>query len=147
MIFWTLILLLAIVAAGVVATFLGGLIASVAAVLIGLWIFFALFTLYFFRDPTPVVPSVANAIVAPAQGKVDLIDEALVSEYMGITCLSFSIFLSFFDFHVKRDPFSGVVAFLKHREGKFLSSSASDCGARSNEYTPAFLPFSSLEMT
>jgi phosphatidylserine decarboxylase len=141
LIFWTLILLLAIVAAGVVATFLGGLIASVAAVLIGLWLFFALFTLYFFRDPTPAIPSIANAIVAPAQGKVDLIDETTEPEYMESACQRISIFLSVIDVHVQRAPVTGRVDYLKHQEGKFLSATASDCGKHNENVLIGFESF------
>ncbi|HXG48639.1 MAG TPA: phosphatidylserine decarboxylase [Methylomirabilota bacterium] len=125
---WTLVLLLAIVAGGVVATLLGSLIASLASLLIGLWIFFALFTLYFFRDPEPVAPSTPNAVVAPGQGKVDLIGEAEEPEFLGGRCQRVSIFLSVFDVHVQRAPVAGRVAFLRHREGQFLSATAADCG-------------------
>ena len=128
LIFWTLVLLLAIVAAGVVATLLGGIIASIASVLIGLWLFFALFTLYFFRDPNPAAPSIPNAIVAPGQGKVDLIDETTETEFMGGPCKRISIFLSVVDVHVQRAPVSGKISHLRHKDGKFLSATASDCG-------------------
>jgi hypothetical protein len=37
------------------------------------WVLFAGFVLYFFRDPTPVVPQAREAIVSPAHGLVDLV--------------------------------------------------------------------------
>jgi phosphatidylserine decarboxylase len=125
---WSLVLLVAIVAAGVVATLLGGIIAAIASILISLWVFFALFTLYFFRDPDPAAPSIPNAIVAPGQGKVDFIDESADAEFMGGPCKRLSIFLSVIDVHVQRAPVSGRVSFLKQSEGKFFSATASDCG-------------------
>src|SRR5688572_32691185 len=85
-ILWTLVLLAAIFAAGLVATMVGTVIAAVASVLVGLWFLFALFTLYFFRDPTPRTPSIPNAIVSPAQGTVDLIDETTEEMFMGGRC-------------------------------------------------------------
>ena len=122
LIFWTLVLLLALLAAGVIATFLGGLIAAAASVLIALWLLFAIFTLYFFRDPNPLSPAIPNAIVSPAHGKVDVIDETTEPEFMGGPCRRISIFLSVIDVHVQNAPVSGKITHLKHMPGKFLSA-------------------------
>ena len=127
LIFWTLILLLALLAAGVLGSFVSAVIATVAAFLIGLWIFFAVFTLYFFRDPNPSTPSIANAIVSPAHGKIDVIDETTESEVMGGKCKRISIFLSVISVHVQNAPISGKVTYLKHKPGKFLSATSSHC--------------------
>ena len=128
-IIWTLILLAVMFAAGLVASMVGTIIAAVTSVLVGLWILFAIFTLYFFRDPTPKTPSIPNAIVSPAQGTVDLIDETTEPLFMGGRCKRISIFLSVVDVHIQRAPVSGQVAFMKHTLGKFLSATKSDCGA------------------
>src|SRR5262249_38102990 len=128
-IFWTLVLLIAIFAIGVLATLLGALIATVSTILVVVWLLFALFTLYFFRDPNPTTPSIGNAIVAPAHGTVDLIDETTESEVMGGACQRVSIFLSIFDVHVQKAPVSAKITFFKHTTGKFLSATRSDCGA------------------
>jgi phosphatidylserine decarboxylase len=128
-IIWTLILLVLIFAAGLVASMVGTIIAAVTTALVGLWAVFALFTLYFFRDPTPKTPSIPNAIVSPAQGTVDLIDETTEPMFVGGRCKRISIFLSVIDVHVQRAPISGQVAFMKHTLGKFLSATKSDCGA------------------
>lgn len=131
-ILWTLIGLLALIAAGVIATVVGGIVATVATTLIGAWIIFALFTLYFFRDPNPLAPTQPEAIVSPAHGTVDVIDETEETEVMGGRCKRVSIFLSVFNVHVQRAPISGRVTHLKHREGQFLSATRSDC-AKFNE--------------
>lgn len=128
-ILWTLVLLAGIFVVGVIATIVGTMIAAAIGVLLGLWLVFALFTLYFFRDPTPKAPAISNAIVAPAQGKVDLIDETTEPMFMGGRCKRISIFLSVVDVHVQRAPVSGRVAVMKHTLGKFLSATKSDCGA------------------
>jgi len=125
---WTLALLAIIFVAGLIATMVGTVIAAVTTVLVALWILFAGFTLYFFRDPTPQTPSIPNAIVSPAQGTVDLIDETTETMFMGGRCKRISIFLSVFDVHLQRAPVSGRVALLKHTLGKFLSATKSDCG-------------------
>src|SRR5437764_12658189 len=93
-IFWTLVLLLAIFAIGILTTMLGVLVTTVSPIMVLLWVLFALFTLYFFRDPNPAAPSIPNAIVSPAHGTVDLIDETTDSEIMGGPCQRLSIFLS-----------------------------------------------------
>ena len=126
---WSLVLLVLIFAAGLVASMIGTIIAGVATVLAGLWILFAVFTLYYFRDPAPKTPSIPNAIVSPAQGTVDLIDETTEPVFIGGRCKRISIFLSVVDVHIQRAPVSGQVAFMKHTLGKFVSATKSDCGA------------------
>lgn len=128
-IFWTLVCLLAVVAGGALLVFVSKWIVTVsahlvtiAAVLGGLWLLFTAFTLYFFRDPKPLETALANAIVAPAHGKVDVIDETTEPEFMGGPCRRVSIFLSIFDVHVQRSPVTGRLVHLKHKTGKFLSA-------------------------
>jgi phosphatidylserine decarboxylase len=127
LIFWTLVLLLAIVAAGVLGSLVSAVVAFAATFLIGLWIFFVAFTLYFFRDPNAAGPSIANAIVAPAHGKIDVIDETTENEVIGGPCKRISIFLSVIDVHVQKAPVTGKVTYLKHKPGKFLSATSSHC--------------------
>lgn len=131
-IFWTLILLLAVIAAGVVATVVGSIVSLIATTLVVVWVFFALFTLYFFRDPNPLVPTEPDAIVSPAGGTVDVIDETEEAEVMGGRCRRISIFLSVFDVHVQRACISGRLTHLKHREGQFLNATRAD-SAKFNE--------------
>ena len=126
-IFWTLVLLLALCAAGVLATLLGDLLKATSAGLVTLWVLFVLFTLYFFRDPDPLAPAIPNAIVAPGHGKVDVIDETTEPEFMGGPCRRISIFLSVIDIHVQNAPVSARVVHLKHKPGKFLSATKAHC--------------------
>ena len=39
-----------------------------------MWVLFALFAFYFFRDPDPIVPTGKNLVIAPGHGKVDTMD-------------------------------------------------------------------------
>lgn len=128
MIFWTLVLLLALIAAGIIAVVVGSIITTITTGLIIVWAVFGVLTLFFFRDPDPVTPSMGNAIVSPAHGRVDVIDEVEELSVMGGKCQRISIFLSILDVHVQRAPASGRVIFLKHTIGKFLSSAKADCG-------------------
>jgi phosphatidylserine decarboxylase len=127
LIFWTLVLLLAVLAAGVLGSLVSAVVAFAAAFLIGLWIFFVAFTFYFFRDPTARGPSIPNAIVSPAHGKIDVIDETTENEVLGGPCKRISIFLSVVDVHVQKAPVSGKIIHLKHKPGKFLSATSSHC--------------------
>ena len=139
-IFWTLVLLVALFSAGVMAALLGTAIIAMSWVLIGAWAVFVLFTLYFFRDPTPLAPTIPNAIVSPAHGKVDVMDEVDEPEFMGGRCKRISIFLSVMDVHVQKAPVSGQVAYLKHKEGEFLSATRSDCAEHNEHVLLGFVP-------
>ncbi len=86
------------------------------------WGLFAVFTLYFFRDPNPRVPVGANLVLAPAHGKVDVIGTTTESDFMGGECQRVSIFLSVIDVHVQNAPVSGTVAWFKYTMGQFLNA-------------------------
>lgn len=138
MIFWTLIVLLALIAAGIIAVFVGSIIAGLTSALIGVWVVFALFTLFFFRDPDPAMPSMPNAIVSPAHGTIDVIDETDEPSVMGGRCKRISIFLSVFDVHVQKAPVSGRVIHLKHNPGKFLKAAKADSGQHNENVLVGF---------
>src|ERR1700688_1170445 len=57
-----------------------------------LWFLFAVFTLYFFRDPTPHVPAGANLVLSPAHGKVDVIDSVNEPLVLSGECQRISVF-------------------------------------------------------
>ena len=70
MILYTLIALVVLLAAAVLGWLITTAIVAVWGIFLAVWIAFALFTLYFFRDPTPRVPADKNIVVSPAHGKV-----------------------------------------------------------------------------
>jgi phosphatidylserine decarboxylase len=129
MLLWTFVMLVVLFGAAFVGFVAGGLILFFFWVLVGLWLLFALFTLYFFRDPTPRVPLEAKVVVAPGHGKVDLIDTTEEPQFMGGSCQRISIFLSVFDVHVQNAPVAGVVKFYQYTEGKFLNAMKADSAA------------------
>jgi phosphatidylserine decarboxylase len=139
-IFWTLVLLLAFVAAGVLARFLGDVVGRIAAGVATLWLLFVAFTLYFFRDPEPSAPSGKDAIVSPGHGTVDVIDQTTEPEFIGGPCQRISIFLSVIDVHVQKAPVSGQLVYHKHKDGEFLSATRSDCGEHNENVLLGFLP-------
>jgi phosphatidylserine decarboxylase len=132
LIYWSLFFLLALVFAAMLARLLGEFLVAMAGGLVAVWGLFGLFCFYFFRDPEADVPADPKAIVAPACGTVDVIDEVDEPLFMGGRCRRVSIFLSVFDVHVQRAPAAGRAALLKYTPGQFLNAMRTD-SARFNE--------------
>ena len=108
---------------GALISVIGTVLAAIAVpVLIVVWLLFTVFTVYFFRDPNPRVPAGAGLVVAPAHGKVDVIDTTTEPQFMGGECRRVSIFLSVFNVHVQNAPVGGKVSFLKYTIGQFLNA-------------------------
>ena len=59
-------------------------------------------------------------IIAPADGKVVVIEETFEPEYFKDKRLQVSIFMSPLNVHVNRNPISGVVKYMKYHPGKYL---------------------------
>jgi phosphatidylserine decarboxylase len=130
LIFWSLVALIGIFLASGMAMLLAAVIGMASGCLLLLWAVFVLFTLYFFRDPEPKVPAAPGLVVAPAHGKVDVIDQSVEPLFMGGECRRISIFLSVFDVHVQYAPVSGRVAFYKYTEGEFLNALKTESAER-----------------
>jgi phosphatidylserine decarboxylase len=80
---------------------------------------------YFFRDPPRVTPVRDGIVVAPADGRVSQITNALPPAELGLSdrpLPRISIFMSVFDCHVNRSPVSGRIERIVYRAGKFLSA-------------------------
>ncbi len=132
--------MLALVAVGVLAKIIGSFVVALASTLVLLWVLFTLFTLYFFRDPEPQAPADRAAIVSPAHGTVDVVDETAEAEFMGGPCKRISIFLNVFNVHVQRAPVGGKIVYHKHTEGQFVSATRSDCGSFNENVLLGFAP-------
>ena len=106
-----------------VGLWIGAILTTIAApALFILWLAFSVFTIYFFRDPTPRVPMGANLVVSPGHGKIDVIDSTTEPAFMGGECQRVSMFLSVFDVHVQNAPVAGKLAFFKYTIGHFLNA-------------------------
>jgi len=88
--------------------------------LIALFVLFLLFTLYFFRDPDRSTPGGANLIIAPADGKVVLVQDVVDTEFVHGDARQVSIFMSPLNVHVNRFPISGTVGYFCYFPGEFL---------------------------
>ena len=76
--------------------------------------------LQFFRNPNVAVVSHEKQVLAPADGKVVVIEETEEKEYFHERKLQVSIFMSPINVHVNRSPVSGVVKYFKYHAGKYL---------------------------
>jgi phosphatidylserine decarboxylase len=74
----------------------------------------------FFRHPNRSVILNEDHIIAPADGKVVVIEEVIETEYFKDKRLQISIFMSPVNVHVNRYPISGIVKFSKYHPGLFL---------------------------
>jgi len=138
LIFWTLVALLGVVVIGIASILVGTFLKGIAGFLFGLWLLFSLFCLWFFRDPDPSIPSDANAIVAPAHGKVDLIDETAEPEFLRGPCRRISIFLSVIEVHVQKAPVAGRIAHLQQTPGQFMSALKKESAAHNENVLIGF---------
>lgn len=77
----------------------------------------------FFRHPTRVHTINDNAIIAPADGEVVVIEETEEGEYFKDKRIQVSIFMSPINVHVNRYPIGGEVIYAKYHAGKFLVAS------------------------
>lgn len=78
--------------------------------------------LQFFRHPSRKHTLGENLIIAPADGKVVVIEETNEHEYFKDRRLQVSIFMSPVNVHVNRYPIAGIVSFFKYHPGKFLAA-------------------------
>ena len=79
----------------------------------------------FFRHPPRVPPSRPGVVVAPADGLICLVEEAVPPADLNLPdrpLPRISIFLSIFDAHVQRIPISGEVVAVVHHPGLFRSA-------------------------
>lgn len=91
------------------------------------WLFMAIFgTIYaivvnFFRCPVRYFPleDTEGIVVAPADGKVVVIEEVEETEYFHDRRLMISIFMSPFNVHANWFPVDGQVKSVKHQNGNF----------------------------
>lgn len=79
-----------------------------------------LFLISFFRIPNRQLTNNENAIIAPADGKVVVIEETTDEEYFKDKRLQVSIFMSPANVHVNRNPISGEVIYNQYHKGKYL---------------------------
>ncbi|HYC86381.1 MAG TPA: phosphatidylserine decarboxylase family protein [Chryseosolibacter sp.] len=83
-------------------------------------IIFYLLILQFFRNPIFQINRNNKHVLAPADGKVVVIEETVENEYLKDKRKQISIFMSPVNVHVNRMPVSGMISFFKYHPGKYL---------------------------
>jgi len=79
-----------------------------------------IFVMMFFRNPRRRLFIEEGAIIAPADGKVVVVEETTEGEYFKDRRLQISIFMSVKNVHINRNPISGQVKYFKYHPGKYL---------------------------
>ncbi len=89
-------------------------------VLMVLFLVLFILVLQFFRNPKRTFIGDTTCIIAPADGKVVVIEEVSENEYFKDNRRQISIFMSPLNVHVTRYPTSGEIVYSKYHPGKYL---------------------------
>lgn len=89
-----------------------------------------LFMINFFRFPNRHIELRDDTILAPADGKIVVIEETNENEYLHDKRIQVSIFMSICNVHINWFPINGIVKYFKYHKGN---------------YAAAYLPKSSTE--
>jgi phosphatidylserine decarboxylase len=88
---------------------------------------FALFCLYFFRNPRRrPADAGAGVLISPADGTVIDVSDMAEEEFLGGDATRIAIFMSPTDVHVNRAPCEGRVVSMKHVAGRFAMAFGKD---------------------
>lgn len=104
----------------------GSLLVAIAATWVfGAWSLpfwlWALFVLQFFRDPARVPPADADAVIAPADGRIVAV-EKVRDPYLEREALKISVFMNVFNVHSNRSPVDGEVKGRWYNKGSFVNA-------------------------
>ena len=106
---------IAFVLALLVQIFVGGFVAGI------FWLLF-LFVAQFFRDPAREMTDDEKAVVAPVDGRVIKVEEA-VCPYTGEQTKLVSIFMNVFNVHSQKTPVAGKIEKIEYFHGRYLNAS------------------------
>jgi len=79
-----------------------------------------LLLLQFFRSPYRNLLTHEDLLIAPADGKVVVIEDVHEPEYFDDMRKQISIFMSPINVHITRNPISGIVRYFKYHPGNYL---------------------------
>ena len=95
-----------------------------------LWVIF-IFCLQFFRDPARVIAGGPKSVLAPADGRIVVVEET-DDPYLKRRALKVSVFMNVFNVHSNRSPIKSAVLQKWYRPGSFLNA-ALDKASLENE--------------
>jgi phosphatidylserine decarboxylase len=109
-----------------------GTFALASLILMWLWsplgwigVVLTLWCVYFFRDPPRVTPLRDGLVIAPADGRVSRVINAVPPAELALgdkPVPRISIFMSVFDCHVNRSPVTGRIERMAYRPGAFVNA-------------------------
>ncbi len=112
----TILLLIAVIAVLVIVR----INPWVKGIFISLFLVLAVLITRFFRIPERNFTNQKNIVVAPADGKVVVIEKTLENEYFKKEMIQVSIFMSIHNVHINWIPLKGKVSYYKYHPGKYL---------------------------
>lgn len=81
-----------------------------------------LFIVNFFRFPNRIIIRDDNTILAPADGKIVVIEETEEPEYFKDRRIQVSIFMNIFNVHINWFPVNGIIGYFKYHKGNFAAA-------------------------
>ncbi len=84
------------------------------------WLIF-IFCVQFFRDPARVIAGGPKSVVAPADGRIVVVEEA-DDPYLSRRALKVSVFMNVFNVHSNRAPIASSVAQKWYNRGSFFNA-------------------------
>ena len=103
----------------------GALVLAVLASFAGVWstpfwgIF--IFCVQFFRDPARAIAGGPKSVLAPADGRIVVVEEA-DDPYLNRRALKISVFMNVFNVHSNRSPIASMVQQKWYKPGSFLNA-------------------------
>jgi phosphatidylserine decarboxylase len=92
----------------------------IGKIVLSISLIFFILIVQFFRNPFRNTIINDSHVIAPADGKVVVIEEVEETEYFKDKRRQVSIFMSPVNVHVNRNPISGIVKYAKYHPGKYL---------------------------
>lgn len=83
---------------------------------------FYLLCVNFFRSPNRKIVIDDNTILAPADGRIVVIEETEENEYFKDKRLQVSIFMNIVNVHINWFPVNGIVKYFRHHKGNFMAA-------------------------
>ncbi len=95
---------------------------TIVYIILGISIFFYLLTVNFFRFPNRHITLDDKTILAPADGKIVVIEETEETEYFKDRRIQVSIFMNIFNVHINWFPVNGIIKYFKYHKGNFAAA-------------------------
>ena len=76
----------------------------------------------FFRFTNRHIIVKDNTILAPADGKIVVVEETFEPEYLKKQCIQVSIFMNIFNVHINWFPVNGIIKFFKYHPGRYMAA-------------------------